>query len=118
LGLECYRYGSDVAAKGSTIVVDNIRTSEQLEHFRRKHDWNIVHAHLYAPRAELERRFKNKNDKRTGETAANYTEADLLKNETDVVHFKEDADVRINTGRTDGRDTLVRVAARLAACRT
>ena len=94
-------------------VVDNIRTAQQLEHFRKNHRWIIVHAHLYAPRITLEKRFTKKNAERAGETATNYTDADLLKNESDVVSFMKDADVRINTGRTDGRDTLVRVAARL-----
>lgn len=42
-----------------------------------------------------------------------YRDADLMKNHDDIVFFKNDADVRINTGRTDSRDTLIRVAARL-----
>ncbi len=92
------------------IVIDNVRTSQQLEHFRRFHDWQTVHAHLYAPRAELESRFQKKH---AAEAGLGYTGADLLKNEQDILFFKQDADVRINTGRTDGRDTLVRVAARL-----
>jgi len=94
-------------------VIDNVRTAQQLEHFRRRHGWIIVHAHLYAPRPELERRFRQKHIGCSGETATKYTDADLLKNESDVLSFRKDADARINTGRTDGRDTLVRVAARL-----
>src|SRR5262245_50174306 len=42
------------------LVIDNIRNGEQLEHFRRQHDWKTVHVHLYAPSAELERRFAQK----------------------------------------------------------
>src|SRR5262249_7863695 len=29
------------------LVVDNIRTAQQLELFRRDHGWIVVHAHLY-----------------------------------------------------------------------
>jgi adenylosuccinate synthase len=95
------------------VVVDNIRTFQQLEHFRRARVGEVIHAHLYAQRQHLEKRYKKKNDERPDEAATNYSEADLLKNMDDVKKFMMDADVRINTSRTDGRDTLVRVAARL-----
>ncbi len=99
------------------IVVDNIQTDAQLKHFRRVHAWQIAHAHLYAPREELERRFKKKSRKkakgRSKAVKVKFLEVDHLKDEKDILSFKHDADVRINTARTDGRDTLVRVAARL-----
>lgn len=94
------------------VVVDNIRKSEQLEHFRHCHDLSVLHAHLWARREELEKRFKQKNAQRADETLS-YTDADLIKNEADIAAFKLDADVRINTERNDSADTLVRVAARL-----
>jgi adenylosuccinate synthase len=94
------------------VVVDNIRTAQQLEHFRQNHDWVIVHAHLYAPISELERRFQKKNAG-PGRGTETYGDADLLKKDSDIAFFMKDADVRINTGRSDGLDTLVRVAARL-----
>ena len=97
--------------------MDNIQNSAQLRHFRRAHAFRIVHAHLYAPREELEKRFKRVVKKRRGpvgvRTAASYADSDHLRSEKDIALFKNDADVRINTARTDGRDTLVRVAARL-----
>jgi adenylosuccinate synthase len=95
------------------IVVDNVRTAQQLEQFRAARIGEVVHAHLYAPKAELEKRFRSRSTERPCETTANYSEADLLKNDNDIQRFMADADVRINTARTDGRDTLVRVAARL-----
>lgn len=95
------------------IVVDNVRTREQLEHFRNNLGWVVVHAHLYGPDAELQQRFEKKRAKRPQESASNYSEADLLKDAGDIEYFKKDADVRIYTARTDGEDTLVRVAARL-----
>lgn len=98
---------------GKPIVIDNIRTWDQLERFRQQRNFEVMHTHLYAPRIELERRFERKNIKEHRRPSETYSRADLIKNERDIVRFKEDADVRINTLRTDSRDTLVRVAARL-----
>ncbi|MBR1204936.1 MULTISPECIES: adenylosuccinate synthetase [unclassified Bradyrhizobium] len=95
------------------IVVDNVRTCDQLQHFRTDHRFSVIHAHLWAPKRILEQRYKKKNAERPGETNHSYTNADLIKNEKDIEEFKNDADVRINTARTDSADTLVRVAARL-----
>jgi len=98
---------------GAPVVIDNIRTSQQLDHFRTSRELTVVHVHLYAPLEELERRFRERALERPAETASSYSEADILKKDRDVDHFKMDADVRINTGRTDTADNLVRVAARL-----
>lgn len=95
------------------IVVDNVRTWHQLQHFRTHYDFRVVHAHLWAPKSILEQRFRQKNAERPDEADQTYTDADLIKNENDIEAFKRDADVRINTARTDSADTLVRVAARL-----
>ena len=100
------------------IVVDNIQTAAQLKYFRQAHSWHTVHAHLYASREALESRFKRKLKKKTkgrrGQLAKKkFFEIDHLKDDKDILSFKHDADVRIYTARTDGRDTLVRVAARL-----
>jgi adenylosuccinate synthase len=99
---------------GQPIVIDNVRTWDQLECFRHQREFEVVHIHLYVlDRKILEKRFNERNTKRTGRAIGTYSEADLIKNETDIARFKLDADVRINTNRTDGKDTLVRVAARL-----
>jgi adenylosuccinate synthase len=95
------------------IVVDNVRTWDQLQHFRTYYGFSVVHAHLWAPKKILEQRYKKKNAERPDEIDQSYTDADLIKNEKDIAGFKNDADVRINTARTDSADTLVRVAARL-----
>jgi len=93
------------------IVVDNIRNLTQLEHFRKNHENFITHVHLYASTKELQRRYEDRAG--IDSPDGNYASADLLKNQEDIEFFKTDADVRINTARTDHRDTLVRVAARL-----
>jgi adenylosuccinate synthase len=95
------------------IVVDNVRTWDQLQHFRTYHGFSVVHVHLWAPKRILEQRYKKKNSERLDDAGQSYTDADIIKNEKDIEAFKNDADVRINTARTDSADTLVRVAARL-----
>lgn len=95
------------------IVVDNIRNARQLEIFRKQKIFQSIHVHLYAPSDVLADRFKKKIRKNQKEKARTFRDADLIKSENDIESFKRDADVRINTNRTDSADTLVRVAARL-----
>jgi adenylosuccinate synthase len=100
-------------AETQPMVVDNVRTWDQLQYFRTYRGFSVIHAHLWAPRTILEQRYKTKNAERPEEAGQSYTDADLIKKEKDIEAFKKDADVRINTARTDSADTLVRVAARL-----
>lgn len=95
------------------VVIDSIRTSAQLEQFRSSRHLEVVHVHLYAPLDVLKKRFDQRLSERHAEAASNYDEADLLKDDSDVDSFRSDADVRINTARTDTLDNVVRVAARL-----
>ena len=95
------------------IVVDNIRNSSQLAHFREEPGWRPVHVHLWAPLKDRERRFADKSRENAKETAQSYQYADLIKDEADIEHFKKDADIRIHTAWLDPRDMLIRVAAPL-----
>jgi adenylosuccinate synthase len=54
-------------AGAQPIVVDNVRTWNQLQHFRICHGFNVVHAHLWAPKRVLEQRYKKKNAERPEE---------------------------------------------------
>ncbi len=99
---------------GGPIVIDNIRTWKQLEQFRLQAGWHVDHVHLYASTAVREARYRKLQEKRQDPTdAINYEEANLIKREADIGKFRDDADVRIFTERTDAEDTFVRVAARL-----
>ncbi len=92
-------------------VIDSVRTSEQLQWFRRQKKVRVVHVHLYAPSEILEKRFEIKRI--TTKEDISYTAADYIKTEKDIDKFKADADVRINTGRADSGDVFVRVTAHL-----
>lgn len=111
--LDAVLHKSTPLLKTRSVVVDHIRSREQLERFRQCRDIRTIHAHLYAPTTDLENRFRDKFDGSASERGTDYSSADSLKSQDDIVFFKNDADVRVNTARTDSRDTLVRVAARL-----
>ena len=101
-------------ASKTLVVVDSVRTKEQLEHFRISSELSAVHVHLYVlDKQELEKRWEDRVKQRRSNGASTYPDADLVKNEADIQHFKSDADVRIEASRSDTADTLVRVAARL-----
>jgi adenylosuccinate synthase len=107
------RDATDKLRSESRIVVDNIRNAKQLEYFRSSHDFDVFHVHLYASQAELARRFEKKKSNQATTVSSSYQDVDLIKREEDVIAFRDDADVRIFTDRTNSRDNLVRVAARL-----
>lgn len=97
--------------KNVPIVIDCIRNSGQLKSFRGNPSFSIIHVHLYAPDDERQRRFESGQKNRGSKEP--YAGAEAIKNPDDIDHFERDADVRINTRRSDSQDTFVRVAARL-----
>lgn len=105
-----FEHVSDEVESGQTqVVVDQVRNQRQLDHFRSRPDWKVVHVHLWAPRQELEPQSTEK----LREEKLTYDDADPIESEADIQKFKHDADVRINVRRTDREDTYIRVAARL-----
>lgn len=90
------------------IVVDSVRTWEQLAFFRNSSTIDLVHIHLLSTDDQIIARAVRK----FGENTA-IEKHDIIKREQDIKCFKDDADIRINTDFTDTDDTLVRVIARL-----
>lgn len=96
-------------------VIDNVRTSEQLEHFRTSTEISAIHVHLYIlDKSETQARWAARQQGHSDHEPAEYPDADLMKDEQDIQQFKRDADVRVETSECDTNDTLVRVAGRLA----
>lgn len=95
------------------IVVDAVRTREQIDRVRDHFGLQVVHVHLTAPSQVLADRFEDR--KRKGRERENlaYSDADLVKQREEVDRLKQDADLCIDTSRSDPGDTLVRVASRL-----
>lgn len=94
-----------------SVVVDHLSTPAEVAQFRRVFGEDLIHVHLYASNETLQARYARTEGAR--ENAPSYAETDHLKDEQDIDALKNDADVRIYTTRSDSRDTLVRVAARL-----
>lgn len=101
----------DSLVADSPVVVDHLRSPQQVLEFRKLFGENLVHVHLYASQETLRSRYSEGNGKLDG--APPYEEVDHLTDDDHVRDLRDDADVRINTSRSDARDTLVRVAARL-----
>lgn len=103
-----------VENSNKSFVVDNVRTADQLMHFRRQHSWKVSHVHLYARTETLIERYAKKLGKSSKDVdLEEYKKADLIKSDEDIEGFKSDADIRIFTYRTDSEDTFIRVAAHL-----
>jgi len=93
------------------VVVDHVSGPAQVEAFRTKFGASVLHVHLWASADSLRDRYSIEVGHRVDE--AEYAAIDHLRDDDTVLRLKHDADVRINTDRSDARDTLVRVAARL-----
>ncbi len=93
------------------IVVDHVSGPAQIEAFRTHFGSSLIHVHLWASAETLRTRLSNEFDRTIDELE--YASLDHLHDDEAVRRLKHDADVRINTDRSDARDTLVRVAARL-----
>lgn len=91
-------------------VIDNVHSPKQLSYFRERKDWKVIHVHLYCPSQIHLTRFQNSTKYHF---TSDYQQVNHLENQNDIIFFKTDADIRINTGRTDKSDNLVRVAAGL-----
>lgn len=103
----------DSLPKEQGIVVDNVRNPSQLEKIRSHPDWKILHVHLYARQETIESRFYEKQHETEKESSIDYSQADLLKDNSDIELFKNDADLRIWTTRCDENDLFARIAPRL-----
>jgi adenylosuccinate synthase len=105
---------SKIAAlpKGETVVIDAVRTLEQIEALRSGLSRPVVHVHLTAPDDVLERRYRNRPKTRFKERGSY---AEVLSNRTEklVPTLAGDADVVIDTGRSTKKDVEVRAASYL-----
>jgi len=98
-----------ISAGDKKIVVDHIRNFSQLQHFRNQPNWKIIHVHLYGSKKQLQEEYQKQHE----EEGITYDQADPIESEEDIEKFKSDADIRINTNRSDFEDTFIRVASRL-----
>jgi adenylosuccinate synthase len=98
----------------ANVVVDAVRISAQIERFREAFGPLIVHAHLHASESVLRARFdERKRRGRESDEQMTYERANLNKTEHEVDYLAREADLAVNTEKSDPIDTYTRVAARL-----
>lgn len=96
----------------AVIVIDAVRTIEQIEGLRSGLSRTVVHVHLEAPPEILEHRYAGRRGSSFTERA---TYAEVLSNRTEkrVPKLAQDADVVIDTGTSTRKDVAVRAASYL-----
>lgn len=109
--LQAVQHSATKLYPSRSIVVDHVSSPNQVKALRKAFGPNLVHVHLWASAATLKDRYQAAEG--SALDAPPYSKIDHLKNDEMVLALKKDADVRINTNRSDAHDTLVRVAARL-----
>src|SRR6266513_4561892 len=99
---------------GVNVVVDAVRISAQVERFREQFGPQVVHVHLWASEDTLQGRFEErKKQGREADASMTYARANLNKTEKEVDYLEREADLSVNTDKSDVQDTFTRVAARL-----
>jgi len=97
--------------KNVPIVVDSVRSKEQIDGIRAAYGPIVTHVHLTAPLEELSTRYTNR-DSPLGETPS-YEVVRKNATEADVESLQKCADVVIDTRRSSREDVFERVASRL-----
>lgn len=103
------------APPGAAVIVDSVRTVEQVQAIRGAFGSGVIHIHLTAPLNELEKRYKVRHKLGT-ETTRNYAEARENPTEQQVETLGDIADVVVDTKRCTKEDVLVRAACHLKVC--
>ena len=99
--------------KTEYIAVDAIRTREQIECVREQFGSLVVHVHLTAPHSVLTERYEERKHIGREKESLAYGDADGMTTADEFGRLQNDADLCIDTSRSDPGDTLVRVASRL-----
>ncbi len=100
-----------------TVILDSVRTKEQVDLLREAFGPIVTHVHLTASRTELERRFEVRRTLNNREVAT-YDVVRESRTEQQVDSLKSIADIVIDTERCTTADVLVRAASHLRLMRT
>lgn len=97
---------------GAIAIIDAVRVSGQLDALRRGLPRQVVHVHLRAEEAQLEKRYRRRKRSRFREKAS-YAEVLSNPTESQVPELRHDADVVIDTELNTPKDVEVRAASYL-----
>lgn len=101
----------DVQDAAGPIIVDSVRTLEQIESIRDSFGRTVTHIHLTAPRSSLEERYERREHKEL--EFRTYSDAARNATESRVESLADYCDVLIDTSLSTHDDVLVRAAARI-----
>lgn len=95
------------------VVVDGIRTLDQVESIRSAVSERVDHVHLTATRSSLESRYLGRGERSGLQEMASYDEVAANDTESRIGELGDDADIRIDSDRNSEEDVLIRCVARL-----
>ena len=109
--LEGYRALAKKSAKNDRIVIDCVRVPEQINHFRATLGHDVLHVHLDANIATLRKRFRHRRS--AHDKHISFREAISHPTESRMHELKKDADLVIDTVKTDGPDCSILIGSKL-----
>lgn len=98
--------------RGELLIVDAVRTLQQVDALREVFPANVTHIHMYAPEAVLTQRYQDRHDSGFVELSS-YQDVAEDPTEANVVTLTNDADITIDTHRCSALDVLARATAAL-----
>ena len=95
------------------VVIDSVRTEEQVAAIRNAYGTSVTHIHLTAPMLALGQRYEARQQESAPQDSMTYEDVRQNKVECNVDSLHNIADVVVDTGQCTQEDVLVRVASRL-----
>lgn len=103
----------DLGAPVGLFVVDAVRISQQIDAMRRGLGASVVHIHLYSSLEALSQRYMKRGDASGLKELGSYAEVANDPTEQGVASLRDDADIAVDTERSNRPDVLIRAAAAL-----
>ena len=97
---------------GDVVVLDSVRTIDQIEALRSAFGPIVTHIHVTAPLGALRKRYVERR-KREQRDLADYDQVRKNQTEQDVDSLRDVADIVIDTNRCTNEDVLIRAASHL-----
>ena len=95
------------------VVIDSVRTEEQIAAIRNAYGTSVTHIHLTAPMPALGQRYEERQQESAIPDSMTYEDVRRNNVECKVGSLHSIADVVVDTGQCTQEDVLVRVASRL-----
>ena len=94
------------------VVLDSVRTKDQIEALRKAFGPIVTHIHVTAPEEVLKKRYNQRRRRQRGDLA-DYDQIRQNQTEQQVDTLRKVADIVIDTNRCTNKDVLVRAASHL-----